>query len=392
MTLPLYTQEALGYEAALVLYSLVGVGFGFALERAGFGYAPNLAAQFYGTDTRVLKVMFTAIVTACVGIVLLSAAGVVNLAAVQVPHTYLWPQLAGGLLLGVGFIVSGYCPGTSVVAMTSGKWDGLATIAGVGLGSLAYGFLSPALAPFANSGDLGVYRLTDLLGLPDAVLALAVLAMAAGAFLLAERAERFFSRRRGIEPPVPGPRSRNGVLASLGVAAVLALGLAVGAPRSSGATGPLAPSPAPRPMSPESLAVILIERPWSVWLLDLREPSACEKARIPGALCRPADLDATVRGLPPTRTLVLYGEGELAQVPDAVKTFSGPVAVLAGGYAAFASRFSGPPDDALARTDPRAYRLRSAVHSWLTGAATSPPPPPPPSAPQQRAPRKGGGC
>ena len=42
---------------------LLGIGFGFVLESSGFGDSRKLAAQFYFTEMRVLKVMFTAIVT-----------------------------------------------------------------------------------------------------------------------------------------------------------------------------------------------------------------------------------------------------------------------------------------------------------------------------------------
>lgn len=391
MTFPLYTLDQIGYEVALFLYALVGVGFGFALERAGFGYAPNLAAQFYGTDLRVLKVMFTAIVTACVGIVLLSSAGVLDLQAIQVPHTYLWPQLAGGLLLGIGFILSGYCPGTSVVAMASGKWDGLVTVVGVAIGSLVYGLVYPAISSFAESGDLGVLRWTDLLGLPDAVLAAAVLGMATGAFLLGEAAERFFSRRRDL--PVPGGsfRARNAILSSLGAATAMALVLSLAGvgDRSPGT------DPVPLTLTADELAATLVEDPRSLWVLDLRDPASCEKARIPGALCRrPDDADLRmVRDLPPFRTLVLYGDGDAETIPKNALAYRGRLAVLAGGYQAFAGRYLTPPDESLARTDPASYRRLSAIHSILTGTAAAPPPPPP--SPTRMAPavkKKGGGC
>ncbi|NOZ02674.1 MAG: YeeE/YedE family protein, partial [Deltaproteobacteria bacterium] len=145
MIFPLYGLDTLGYETGLVVYTLVGVGFGFVLERAGFGQAPNLAAQFYGTNMLVLKVMFTAIVTAAVGLVLLAGVGVLDLSHVQVPPTFLWPQLVGGLLLGVGFVISGYCPGTAVVATSSGNLDGIGTLVGVAVGSLVYGLIYPAI-------------------------------------------------------------------------------------------------------------------------------------------------------------------------------------------------------------------------------------------------------
>ena len=110
--LPLYPHDVFGFPTGLLLGTLIGFAFGFVLERAGFGNAKNLAAQFYLTDTRVLKVMFSAIATACAGIGLLSGFGVLDLSLLTVPETFLGPHVVGGLLLGIGFIVSGYCPGT----------------------------------------------------------------------------------------------------------------------------------------------------------------------------------------------------------------------------------------------------------------------------------------
>jgi len=391
--LPLYAHDAVGYEIALFLYALIGVGFGFALERAGFGYAPNLAAQFYGTDTRVLKVMFTAIVTACVGLALLGAAGVVDLAELQVPATRLWPQLAGGLLLGIGFIVSGYCPGTAVVATTSGKWDGAATLLGVGLGSIVYGFLYPVIAPFESSGDLGVYRLTDLFGVSEPAMALAILAMAAGAFVVAEKAERYFASRRSLPVPPGRPHTRNRVLGGLAVAVLLAIGLQQLLEPAPSAEVAIE-SRSARPWTAGMLARRLIENPQSVWIVDLREPAVCEKARIPGALCRPADdPDARiVKTLQPTRTLVVYADRDVPALPDGLSEYRGPIAVLAGGFENFRAMFLEPPDPSKVPADE--YRFRAAIHAWLTGAAPAAPP-----AVQTRvrsapsgAPRKGGGC
>ena len=112
MTFPLFGH--FGPSTGLLIGTVIGIGFGFVLERAGFGRARNLAAQFYLTDLRVLKVMFGAIVTALAGMALLSGVGVLDLSRLTVPETFLWPQLVGGLLLGAGFIISGHCPGTAV--------------------------------------------------------------------------------------------------------------------------------------------------------------------------------------------------------------------------------------------------------------------------------------
>ena len=199
----------------LAVAVLFGIGFGFVLERAGFGRARKLMGQFYGHDMTVLKVMFTAIATAMLGAVILSGAGLFDLGAVQLRYpTFLWPMIVGGLVLGVGFVVSGYCPGTSVVATASGKLDGLATVVGVGVGSLGYSELEPAMGSFPDSGALGSFTLPQWLGLPLPVVALAVVAIAIAAFIGAEKVEGLWaaSRRRptvaaALAPGVDAPAS-----------------------------------------------------------------------------------------------------------------------------------------------------------------------------------------
>ncbi|HEY6100085.1 MAG TPA: YeeE/YedE thiosulfate transporter family protein [Anaeromyxobacter sp.] len=168
-----------------------GVAFGFVLERAGFGRAQKLMGQFYGNDMTVLKVMFTGIATAMVGAVALAAAGVLDLDAIQASYTtYLWPMIAGGFLLGAGFVTSGYCPGTSFVGTAAGKLDALATVGGVVLGSVLYAELEPALGGFLTSGRLGAFTLARWLHLSPAAVAALVVAIAIGAFLAATAIER----------------------------------------------------------------------------------------------------------------------------------------------------------------------------------------------------------
>lgn len=391
MTFPLYALDHMGYEVGLVAFTLVGVGFGFVLERAGFGRAPVLTAQFYGTDTRVLKVMFTAIVTALVGMTLLSGIGVLDLGALTVPDTYLWPHLVGGLLLGVGFVVSGYCPGTSVVAAASGRIDGLLTIGGVMVGTFLFGLVYPWLESFHNSGHLGVLRFTDLLGLPQAVLTAGVLAMAIGAFFVGEWAERFFTRRRNLPAPASAPRTRNGVFAVLGVLTAAGfVGLI------NPATTPPAPEKNIATIDTMAFARTLIERNESLYVVDLRDPAACGDKRIPGALCLSEDdpEGSFIGDLPPTRTLVLYGSGDITGVPDTALAFGGEVRVLEGGYESFKAQFLTAPEPPVDGTtaDLAQFRVRSAIHGYLTGSKTRPAAPRPKPVKMQRKKKKGGGC
>jgi len=204
----IFPTDALAQEAltpvSLAAAVVIGVVFGFVLERAGFGRAQVLVAQFYGTRMTVYRAMFTAVVVAGIGTSLLSAVGVLDLRAVTINYpTYLWPMIVGGLLVGAGFVISGYCPGTSVVAAASGKLDGAVTILGVVLGTVAYAELQPALGGFHESGKLGTVFLYDLLHLPPLALALAVAVVAVLTFKGAGLIEQAVARARAARglPP-----------------------------------------------------------------------------------------------------------------------------------------------------------------------------------------------
>jgi len=185
----------------LVVAVVVGIAFGFVLERSGFGRAQKLVAQFYGNDMTVFKVLFTAIVTAMLGATALGAMGVLDLRAVSFNYpTYLTPMIVGGVLLGLGFVISGYCPGTSLVATASGKLDGLSTVAGVMVGGIAYAEILPYLGKFNDSGKKGAFFLYDLLHLSPLVVAVGVAVLAVAAFKGAEKIEQVVNSR--AEEPV----------------------------------------------------------------------------------------------------------------------------------------------------------------------------------------------
>jgi hypothetical protein len=388
MELPLYMNDFFGHYTGLVFGVLLGFSFGFVLERAGFGRATVLAAQFYFTDMRVLKVMFSAIVTALLGMTILSGVGVLDINAIAVPHTYLWPQLIGGLLLGVGFIVSGYCPGTGVVAMASGKLDGLFAIFGVMLGSVLFGLGYPLYETFYHSGDLGVLRFPDLLGVPQPVLALGVTLMAIGAFVGGEKLENIFTKGNG---PDRAPVIRRRVFA--GLAAIGAVGLVT----------LLVSQPEPAQserrfgtITPVALAQMAIESPTGYFLVDLRALDG-DAERIPGALAA-SDEDPEagfVADLPVTRKLVVYGNEDLTTLPPSVHSFEGDVLILEGGYEAFAADILTAPElgDDPTPDQIEDFRLRSALHAYFTGSAIKDAPPPPtPKKQQRRASKKEGGC
>jgi hypothetical protein len=182
MSAPFYKLGAFGDEASLILAFLIGIGFGFFLERAGFGSARKLVSQFYLNDLAVFKVMFTAIVTAMLGVTYLAWMGVLDLSLVYTTPTYLWPQIVGGLVLGAGFAIGGYCPGTSAAASATGCIDGLVYMAGLVFGTLVFAEVFPLMKAFYLSGAYGHRSLPDVLGLSYGLVVFAVVVMAVAGF------------------------------------------------------------------------------------------------------------------------------------------------------------------------------------------------------------------
>jgi len=151
----------------LLIAGGIGVAFGCALECAGLGDPPKLAGQFYLRDFTVLKVMLSAMLTAMLGAFWGGRLGVFDPAAFYVPDTYLLPQLLGGVVFGLGFVLSGLCPGTSCVALASGRIEGAATMLGLFVGVLLVGLAFPMIEPFYRSTPYGPMTLQHLAGLPS---------------------------------------------------------------------------------------------------------------------------------------------------------------------------------------------------------------------------------
>jgi hypothetical protein len=202
--MPVHPGTWLAYAFAV----LAGFGFGFVLERAGFGSAKKLAAQFYLRDMTVLKVMFTAIVTAMLGLTVLRAVGALDFDAVYVNPTYLGPQVVGGVIFGAGFVIGGWCPGTAVVGAVTGKLDAVAFLLGVGAGILAFAGGYARIEAFAKSGGGDRLFLSDWLHLSYGVVAILVTLMALGMFAGAEWIEKKLARGPSArETPAAGTGS-----------------------------------------------------------------------------------------------------------------------------------------------------------------------------------------
>jgi len=223
---PLPLADMFGHWGSYVVYLLIGIAFGACLEVAGFGNSMKLAAQFYFKDMTVFKVMFTAIIVAASLIFLASGLGMLDYNLIWVPPTYLWPGIIGGLIMGVGFIVGGFCPGTSLVAMATGKIDGIFFVLGVLFGIFMFGETVSNFAVFFESSYMGRFTLPELF---DTSYGAVTFAIVVGAILLFWGAEKVEDAVNGRSPQQL-PRWRMPAAAAL--TAIAAIVLFVGQPQN----------------------------------------------------------------------------------------------------------------------------------------------------------------
>jgi rhodanese-related sulfurtransferase len=203
MPFPLDLHE-LGTPLTYTIFLIVGIGFGFMLEQAGFGRSSKLAAQFYFKDFAMFKVMFTAVITAMVLIYGSAAIGILDMRAVFIPATYLWPIAIGGFVLGVGFLIGGLCPGTSIVGAATLKLDAMVFLGGVVIGVFVFGETVPYFMDFWTTSDLGRLTLPDWLGVPTGVVVLVIVVFA----LLLFRGVAALEKKTGISDPGNAPKAQ----------------------------------------------------------------------------------------------------------------------------------------------------------------------------------------
>ena len=291
----LFAKDALFSPMGFGLALLIGVAFGFVLERAGFGSSRRLAGIFYFRDMAVLKVMFSGLVTAMLGIAYLTAFGIVSLDGIYLMPTAYGAQIVGGLIFGVGFVLSGWCPGTAAAGLASGKLDALLCLVGAVIGSIIFNETYSSVAPLQT--DSGVQFVYANLGMSQPAFALLLTVVAVLAFWGVEYVEH---RRKTGTCYLNSPS-----LKGFGTALVVfAVGLFVALPSGGTSTdettstatfgAPVTPTPEPSDLlanieaagdhiEPEELADRLLADDPDLLVVDIRPAAEFEAFHIRGA-------------------------------------------------------------------------------------------------------------
>ena len=191
---PLAPYELISENTNFLLAFFIGIGFGFVLESSGFSSSRKLAGVFYGYDTVVLKVFFTGAITCMIGLLLMSLFGWIDLNLVYVNPTYLTSAIVGGVIMGAGFIMGGFCPGTSFCGAAIGKVDAMVFIGGLFIGVYGFAFTYGLWEKLYMAKYLGEPKVSDSLGMSDGLFGLILILIALGMFYVAEWAEKKWPR------------------------------------------------------------------------------------------------------------------------------------------------------------------------------------------------------
>jgi len=181
---PLIPNGLIPIEWNFVIAILIGIAFGYIMEATGFSSSRKLTGVFYGYDFAVLKVFFTSAVVAVIGLYYMDYLNFVDISQLYVQPTYLWAAIIGGIIMGVGFLAGGFCPGTSLCAVAIGKIDGMVFTVGLMIGIFIFSESFSILEPFFESSNLGHVTLVDSLGISPywIILIITVVALIAFAF------------------------------------------------------------------------------------------------------------------------------------------------------------------------------------------------------------------
>ncbi len=380
-----FGHDTLSAPAAMLSALAIGFSFGFALERAGFGSARRLAGIFYFRDMVVLKVMFTAVVVAMLGLFYARGLGWIGEEQLfHMPSVY-GAQVVGGLLLGVGFVAGAWCPGTAVVGLASGRWDAAVFLAGAGIGSILFNELFGVLKGLYTWGESGVQFVWQAFGISAAAFAMLFVLAAVVCFWGAELIER---RVAGT-----GAYWRSPFLKAFSVALVV---LAVGLPAIQGdgpdAGQPVAAAPSESALlaqiaeaedhvEPEELADRIMRAEPGLVLVDIRPAVEFEAFHIRGAAnIEMASLPDALAPHKNKGTIVLYSNGMThpAQARDALARLGyDNVYMLTDGLDGFRERILKP---AALRAELLSPAQTARINAWrrfFTGDAkpqeTAPP-------------------
>ncbi len=285
-----FVPEIFSTELNYIFALIIGIAFGFSLEQSGFSSSRKLAGLFYGIDFTVLKVFFTAALTAMVGIIFLNYFGLLNLDLIYVNPTFLPSAIVGGAVMGLGFIIGGFCPGTSICAATIGKIDAMFYIIGIFLGTFTFTIGYPIWEDFFKSGFMGSISVYDAIGMSRGLFVFLIIIIAIAAFAITSKIEQRVSKL----DEHPEKKYKKNYIIAIAASIVLAIIVTL-LPDwkekiiSNATDEALSNNDNIEMMSPDELAFRIIDNDKNITIIDVREPEEFNKSNVVLSINIPVD-------------------------------------------------------------------------------------------------------
>jgi hypothetical protein len=275
----------IGDEFNLVIALIVGIGFGFILEQAGFSSTRKLVGLFYGYDFTVLKVFFTAGVTAMIGVLFFGHIGILDLSMIYINPTFLYSALVGGGIMGAGFIIGGFCPGTSVCAAAIGKIDGMAFVFGSFIGIFAFAQAYPLVENLYLAEAWGPVLINEQLGLSRILFGLILAGVAFFAFYVTGIIE---DRVNGYDALIPKATKMRYIL-SMGLALLIIITMGITPDKKQVIQNRIAKAEEQKKcvfheISADKLAYEISNHHYKMNVIDVRSPEEYNEYHIPLAI------------------------------------------------------------------------------------------------------------
>jgi uncharacterized protein len=131
-------------------FLLTGIFFGFTLSRSGASDYNFIYHMFTGENLKLALLMSTAIVVGAIGMMVLKAMGNKDIRGMEITinrKPLNKNTVIGGILFGVGWAVSGACPGTVLAQIGEGKVLGLFAFLGMLFGTYLYALMASSGTP-----------------------------------------------------------------------------------------------------------------------------------------------------------------------------------------------------------------------------------------------------
>ena len=280
--------DILSNEFNFVVAILVGIAFGFVLEQAGFSSTKKLVGLFYGYDFTVLKVFFTAGITAMIGVLLLIHWGQLDADLIYVNPTYLRSSLVGGVIMGAGFIIGGFCPGTSLCALAIGKIDAFWFVFGSFFGILVFTENFLFFKSFYEADNMGGVLMSSMLHISKELFAFLLTAVAVAAFFITQKIQDKINHHQQVYD-----RSLAIRYSLYAVLPFLVMAIVAFTPSHSESIMKKASADskkiAPRQITSDKLAIELVNNYYKINLIDTRSAAEYKKYHLPLAVNIPVE-------------------------------------------------------------------------------------------------------